>query len=105
MASALKRIRNGDGSGSFIVPTPPKKTKGGPASPSPSSPSSPSSSLSSYRLRLGCLLAVRLKHFMNHSQLKLELDPGVNVITGDNGSGKSSLLQAIVLALGNKEKD
>ena len=36
--------------------------------------------------------------------LDLELNPNINFIVGDNGSGKSSILSAIQIALGSKGK-
>ncbi len=48
----------------------------------------------------GHIVRVELVDFMNHARLDLPLSPRVNVITGRNGAGKSSVLQAIVLALG-----
>ena len=37
---------------------------------------------------------------MVHQKLELEFGPNVNIITGANGSGKSAILQGIVIALG-----
>ncbi len=51
-------------------------------------------------LRDGVITRIRLNNFMNHAELDLRLAPGVNVITGANGAGKSSILQAVVLGLG-----
>lgn len=45
------------------------------------------------------LLQIRLKNFRNFLDLDLRLNPGVNVITGDNGAGKTSLLEAIQVLL------
>ena len=36
--------------------------------------------------------------------LTLELNPNINFIVGDNGSGKSSVLSAIQVALGARSK-
>ena len=49
----------------------------------------------------GRITNVCLKNFMNHSKLDWSPIRNVNIITGRNGSGKSSILQAIVLGLGN----
>lgn len=38
---------------------------------------------------------VELSDFRCHAALRVEPDPGVNVFVGDNGSGKTSLLEAI----------
>jgi ABC-type uncharacterized transport system fused permease/ATPase subunit len=51
-------------------------------------------------LRPGLIKYVDLLDFMNHARLEMALKPNVNVITGRNGAGKSSVLQAIVLGLG-----
>ncbi len=48
----------------------------------------------------GTVTSISLINFMNHSKLDINLDPGINIITGRNGSGKSSVLQALVLGLG-----
>jgi len=42
---------------------------------------------------------VRLVNFLSHRDSVLEFDPHVNVIIGENGSGKSSILEAIYYAL------
>ena len=53
----------------------------------------------------GQILCVELKNFMIHASLELALEPNkVNFITGRNGAGKSSILQAVVLALGGNAK-
>lgn len=41
------------------------------------------------------LLTLRLSDFRNYSQAELLPSPGLNVVFGDNGSGKTSLLEAI----------
>lgn len=38
---------------------------------------------------------LELQHFRNYAELRLELSPGVTVVTGNNGHGKSNLLEAI----------
>lgn len=38
---------------------------------------------------------LRLRDFRNYTQLELELDPGVNLIVGDNAQGKTNLLEGI----------
>ena len=38
---------------------------------------------------------IELTDFRCHASLRVEPDPGVNVFVGDNGSGKTSLLEAI----------
>eukprot|EP00095_Tigriopus_kingsejongensis_P009936 maker-scaffold1000_size72005-snap-gene-0.10 protein:Tk09936 transcript:maker-scaffold1000_size72005-snap-gene-0.10-mRNA-1 annotation:"structural maintenance of chromosomes protein 6" len=56
-------------------------------------------------VRSGVLKEIRLTNFMNHASLHLRLDDGINLLSGRNGSGKSSILQAIVLGLGGQAKD
>ena len=53
----------------------------------------------------GQILRIELRDFMNHASLDLDLEPNkVNYITGRNGAGKSSVIQAAVLALGGNAK-
>ena len=47
----------------------------------------------------GIIQKVKLENFMCHSELTLEPNGNINFITGDNGAGKSSLLQSLVLGL------
>ena len=41
------------------------------------------------------LTDISLRNFRNYEQIKLEFDPGVNLIVGDNAQGKTNLLEAI----------
>ena len=43
---------------------------------------------------------IRLVNFRGMEDLTVEFAPGVNVIIGDNGAGKTSLLNGICLLLG-----
>ncbi len=44
---------------------------------------------------------IRLQHFRSYADASFEFEPGVNIIVGPNGSGKTNLLEAIlVLASG-----
>ena len=43
-------------------------------------------------MRLSCL---QLYDFRNYKQLQMELDPGVNLIIGENAQGKTNLLEAV----------
>lgn len=45
------------------------------------------------------LVSLRLQHFRVHGDTTLSVDPNVTVITGKNGSGKTSLLEALYIAL------
>lgn len=42
---------------------------------------------------------ISIKNFKAIKDMKLEFNPGVNVLIGDNGTGKSSILEAIAVAL------
>ena len=44
--------------------------------------------------------SIYLENFMCHTQFHLDLNENINFIVGQNGSGKSSVLSAIILALG-----
>jgi DNA replication and repair protein RecF len=45
---------------------------------------------------------LRMQHFRSYRDASFELSPGVNIIVGPNGSGKTNLLEALlVLARGN----
>lgn len=48
----------------------------------------------------GTIVRVRLRNIRNHRHIVLDLHPRFNFIVGLNGSGKSSILLAIRLALG-----
>ena len=39
---------------------------------------------------------ITLNGFRNYNTLSLELDPGVNLIVGDNAQGKTNLLEAVI---------
>ena len=48
---------------------------------------------------------VSVSNFRNFDQLELSFSPGVNIFYGDNGSGKTNLLEAIfVLTLGRSQR-
>ena len=53
----------------------------------------------------GTIKSIHLKDFMVHAKLDCEFGPRVNIITGVNGAGKSSVFQAIPLGLGNVKKE
>lgn len=64
---------------------------------------------SSKRLRLsqqedrgisGTIIEVTLEDFLCHSHMHIELNSDINFIVGQNGSGKSAILTALVVALG-----
>ena len=41
-----------------------------------------------------------IRNFAIIDQLRLEFDPGFNVLTGETGAGKSIILDAVTLVLG-----
>ena len=46
------------------------------------------------------LKSLKLFNFRNYSELSLDLSPGINIFIGDNGVGKTNILEAIyVLSL------
>ena len=45
------------------------------------------------------ITTIRLQHFRSYSDASFELSPGVNIIVGPNASGKTNLLEAILLVL------
>lgn len=45
---------------------------------------------------------VRLQYFRSYVDGSFEFDPGVNIVVGPNASGKTSLLEAVVVALQGK---
>ncbi|MGL6101420.1 MAG: AAA family ATPase, partial [Fusobacteriaceae bacterium] len=42
---------------------------------------------------------IHLKNFRTHKDLKLDFAPGMNLLLGQNGSGKSSVLEAIGITM------
>lgn len=52
--------------------------------------------------KVGLIESVSVQNFMCHENLSLNLGPHMNFIIGENGSGKSAILTAIILALGGK---
>ncbi|KAL2613323.1 hypothetical protein R1flu_025015 [Riccia fluitans] len=54
--------------------------------------------------RAGTIRRIHLENFMCHSNLTIEFIDRVNFITGQNGSGKSAILTAILVAFGIKAK-
>ncbi|XP_027103971.1 structural maintenance of chromosomes protein 6B-like isoform X1 [Coffea arabica] len=56
------------------------------------------------RLQAGIISRIRLRDFMCHSNLEIELGDWVNFITGQNGSGKSAILTALCIAFGCRAK-
>jgi len=46
--------------------------------------------------------SVELENFLSHSDTSIKFDSGVTVFVGDNGAGKSSIIDAITFALFGK---
>jgi exonuclease SbcC len=51
------------------------------------------------------ILSVTLKNFKTHREKHIEFQPGINAISGENGAGKTSLLEAIAWVLFNYQGD
>lgn len=47
---------------------------------------------------MGCIKKVRLASFRNYSEKDFTFAPGINLIHGDNGAGKSNLLESILIS-------
>ncbi|MSP24042.1 MAG: DNA repair protein RecN [Myxococcales bacterium] len=50
------------------------------------------------------LSLLRIKSFILIDALELELEPGLNVLTGETGAGKSNIVQALGLVLGQRPR-
>ena len=53
-----------------------------------------------YKYKDGNIVRIYLQNFMTHQEFDWFPSARVNLITGVNGAGKSSILQAIVVGLG-----
>jgi DNA replication protein DnaC len=53
----------------------------------------------------GVIIKLELYNFMCHSYLSLNFNKHINFIIGRNGSGKSAIMAAIMVALGTKASD
>ncbi|TPX33700.1 hypothetical protein SmJEL517_g03463 [Synchytrium microbalum] len=53
----------------------------------------------------GVIKSVELFNFLTHEHHHIDLVPNINFITGKNGSGKSSILTAIVVGFGARASD
>lgn len=52
--------------------------------------------------RSGKINKIVLKNFMCHSNLVIDFNKNVNLLVGNNGSGKSAILTALIVGLGSK---
>jgi len=46
--------------------------------------------------------SLRLQNYRSYSDFAVELTPGVNIVVGQNASGKTNLLEAVLLICGDK---
>lgn len=53
-------------------------------------------------LRDGTIQSLVIKNFLCHKYLKITFDKSIKFIVGHNGSGKSSILDALILGLGGR---
>jgi hypothetical protein len=53
-------------------------------------------------VRSGKILKMILKNFMCHGNLLVDFNKRVNILVGNNGSGKSAVLTALIIGLGSK---
>lgn len=44
---------------------------------------------------------VKIKNFRGYDELEVQLDPSFNLFIGDNGSGKTAILEALTVAIGS----
>ncbi|CAD7697785.1 unnamed protein product, partial [Ostreobium quekettii] len=54
---------------------------------------------------VGQIVSVKLVNFMNHDHFEVHFGPHVNFVSGQNGSGKSAILQAVQICLAVKARD
>ena len=45
------------------------------------------------------ITSIELVDFLSHSETKLEFEDGVTIFVGDNGAGKSSIIDGITFSL------
>jgi ABC-type multidrug transport system ATPase subunit len=54
--------------------------------------------------RQGAIVRVKLHNFMTYDDCEFEPGPGLNLVLGPNGTGKSSIVSAICVGLGFNPK-
>ena len=55
--------------------------------------------------KLGQILRVKLHNFVTYYDVEFQPGPMLNVVLGPNGTGKSTIVCALVLGLGGQPKD
>ncbi|CAN8071656.1 unnamed protein product [Agarophyton chilense] len=55
--------------------------------------------------KCGILHSIEMYRFMCHSRFKISLGPNVNIINGENGSGKSAIVAALQVGLQGNARD
>ena len=46
--------------------------------------------------------SIELKNYRNYEELHMEIDPGTNILCGDNAQGKTNVLEAVYLCCTSK---
>lgn len=80
----------------------PAQAKAPRRAPRPTFPLPPGGVNAKFNLQPDMLTTLRIKNLALVADLTLELQPGYNVITGETGAGKSILIGALNLALGER---
>lgn len=84
--------------------TPISKTDLGSQSSKLTDPSSEEHDIGSIR-EAGAIEMIKLSNFMCHDHFTIQLGPQANFVIGQNGSGKSAILAAIIMVFGGKASD